>query len=123
MCYSETSCDKIYSHFKPIKFILGSKSFNMKPETYLMDGGIIDETLDGQCVLGLQKLPEILTNVPMILLGDVFIRHFYSVFDIDKQQVSLGVKANKQNLVSITEAGTAQTPVKIKRTSSVQDHS
>ena len=108
-CYTDQPCENIYSHFKPIQFLMGSKSFKMNPETYLMDGGELDDDLKGNCIIGIQPLPDVLASEPMILLGDVFIRHFYSVFDIDRQQVSLGVKTNKKNLVAIEEVGEPET--------------
>ena len=84
---------------------MGSKSFKMSPETYLIDGEHVDDDLKGYCLLGFQPLPEILADINMILLGDVFIRSFYSVFDIDQQLVSLGVKNRKKGLVAIDELG------------------
>lgn len=42
-------------------------------------------------------------KVNMILLGDVFIRNFYSVFDIESQNIKLGVKTNRENIAKIND--------------------
>ena len=59
--------------------------------------------LHGYCILGVQRLPEVLNNVSMVLLGDVFLRNFYSTFDIDHQRVHLGLKKNKADLAGIVD--------------------
>lgn len=38
----------------------------------------------------------------MFLLGDTFLRNFYSVYDYDGQSVHLGVNVHSQNLVKIS---------------------
>lgn len=73
----------------------------MDPETYLIDGEMIDPTIKGTCIVGFQKLPDVLNGQSAILLGDVFIRNFYSVFDIENKAVMLGVNVNNEEHVSI----------------------
>lgn len=74
----------------------------MAPETYLLKGEALDGSLENICYIAIESLPVVLESVPMVLLGDVFIRNFYSVFDIESQVVQLGVKKGKENIVKIT---------------------
>jgi hypothetical protein len=39
----------------------------------------------------------------MVLLGDVFLRNFYSVFDVDNHTVQLGIKKNRAEYVKIVD--------------------
>jgi hypothetical protein len=39
-------------------------------------------------------LPEIIKNTEMYLLGDIFIRNFYSVFDYENKEVGLALNKN-----------------------------
>jgi hypothetical protein len=48
-------------------------------------------------------------NAFLYLVGDVFLRHFYSVYDFDKDQLSLGVNIHSHGLVSMSKPG-EQTP-------------
>jgi hypothetical protein len=39
------------------------------------------------------------------LIGDAFLRHFYSVYDFDKDQISLGVNIHSKGKVSMYKPG------------------
>jgi len=39
------------------------------------------------------------------LIGDAFLRHFYSVYDFDKDQVGIGVNLHSQGKVSMYKPG------------------
>jgi hypothetical protein len=39
------------------------------------------------------------------LIGDAFLRHFYSVYDFDKDQLSLGVNLHSKGKVSMYKPG------------------
>jgi hypothetical protein len=39
------------------------------------------------------------------LIGDAFLRHFYSVYDFDRDQVSLGVNIHSKGKVSMYKPG------------------
>lgn len=44
-------------------------------------------------------------NKDLFLIGDAFLRHFYSVYDFDKDQVSLGINIHSQGKVSMYKPG------------------
>jgi len=44
-------------------------------------------------------------NKNLFLIGDAFLRHFYSVYDFDKDQVSLGVNLHSKGKVSMYKPG------------------
>lgn len=39
------------------------------------------------------------------MIGDAFLRHFYSVYDFDKDQLSLGVNLHSKGKVSMYKPG------------------
>ena len=41
----------------------------------------------------------------MFLIGDAFLRHFYSVYDFDRDQVSLGINVHSKDKVSMYKPG------------------
>ena len=44
-------------------------------------------------------------NKNLFLIGDAFLRHFYSVYDFDRDQVSLGVNVHSKGKVSMYKPG------------------
>ena len=41
----------------------------------------------------------------MFLIGDVFLKHFYSVYDFDKDQISLGINIHSKDVVKMYKPG------------------
>jgi hypothetical protein len=41
----------------------------------------------------------------LFLIGDAFLRHFYSVYDFDRDQVSLGINVHSKDKVSMYKPG------------------
>ena len=50
----------------------------------------------------------------MFLIGDAFLKHFYSVYDFDKDQVSLGVNIHSKGKVTMYKPG--ERPADLKQT-------
>jgi len=44
-------------------------------------------------------------NKNLFLIGDAFLRHFYSVYDFDRDQVSLGINVHSKDKVSMYKPG------------------
>ena len=49
------------------------------------------------------KLPG--KNADLFLVGDVFLRHFYSVYDFENDQVGLGVNIHSEGKVQMYKPG------------------
>jgi hypothetical protein len=65
----------------------------MTPETYLYGDS------SGRCYMLIHKCILPGKNANLYLIGDVFLRHFYSVYDFEKDQVALGVDIHSEGKV------------------------
>jgi len=54
------------------------------------------------------------------LIGDAFLRHFYSVYDFDTDQISLGINVHSKGQVSMYKPGERPAEL-IKKESLSQD--
>ena len=71
----------------------------MAPAQYLFKSG------PTKCYFVIHKCKLPGKNAFLYLVGDVFLRHFYSVYDFDKDQLSLGVNIHSKGLVSMYKPG------------------
>ena len=55
--------------------------FEMMPASYLIDAADIDPKFAGSCIFGVIQTPDVVGDTQLFILGDVFLRHFYSVYD------------------------------------------
>ena len=69
--------------------------FTMSPEAYLVDTMGVDVNTGRRvkfCLFGITPLSQYVgSNTQMFIFGDVFLRNYYSVFDMDQRTVSLAV--------------------------------
>ena len=67
--------------FKPLTFVIGGKNYTIQPSDY-----ILAFTEDGttQCEVGL--IPD-RSGSNMFILGDSFIKVYYTLFEVDKKRV------------------------------------
>lgn len=74
---------------------MGESLYDIMPETYLLPGEDLDPKYEGVCIFAIMPLPKVMMKgLNMFLLGDIFIRNFYSVFDYENQQVKLALNTH-----------------------------
>ena len=73
--------------------------FELNPDQYLYRAN------DHKCffVLHQCKLPG--KNKNLFLIGDAFLRHFYSVYDFDNDEISLGVNVHSKGKAQMYKPG------------------
>jgi hypothetical protein len=67
-----------------------------------MSPGAYFFSIPSGCILGI--LPNFTNDIDgkqSYMMGDAFLRHFYQVYDYDKQKVRLAVDVHSQDIVSI----------------------
>lgn len=77
--YFEGNCSLI--DFDGFEFNFSGVNVTVPPESLLYPGPI-----DGECILAIQPAPTFLN----VIMGDVFLRNFYIVYDLDNNQIALG---------------------------------
>ena len=82
--------------------------FEINPDQYLYKAS------EGKCYFVIHKCRLPGKNKDLFLIGDAFLRHFYSVYDFDKDQVSLGVNVHSKGKVSMYKPG--ERPADLKQT-------
>ncbi|XP_073899917.1 gastricsin-like [Castor canadensis] len=73
------SCDSIDS-LPTLDFIIHGVRFPLKPSDYIISD-------DGYCMVGIQSIDFFLNDQPTWILGDVFLRSYYAVFDVGNNRV------------------------------------
>lgn len=80
------NCDQS-SQLPIISFILGGKAFNLTGEDYMVP---FEQFGVKSCTSGFQGA-DMSANGLQWILGDVFLRRYYTVFDVDNNQVGLAL--------------------------------
>ena len=73
--------------------------FELNPEQYLYKSN------HGKCFFVIHKCRLPGKNKNLFLIGDAFLKHFYSVYDFDKDTVSLGINKHSESKVSMYKPG------------------
>ena len=84
--FNSTTCKQMYSKLEPIKFVFDKAVFELSSEAYLKDDlNVIEET--GQkvpaCMIDLRSGKDKVTGSSRFLMGNSFLKNFYSVYDYD----------------------------------------
>lgn len=96
------SCDYFYDKLGNITVQLGNEDFTLMPKGYLLNGADLDVQFKDACIFGVMPLPGMVGNIQMFLLGDVFLRNFYSVYDFYNQKVRLAANLHSYDRVGVT---------------------
>ena len=56
-------------------------------------------------------LPKVVNGIDMFLLGDVFLRNFFSVYDFEKQELSLAINKHSEGYAGIRETTVLGNPI------------
>lgn len=73
--------------------------FEINPMQYLYSAN------ENKCYFVLHKCKLPGKNANLFLIGDAFLRHFYSVYDFDEDQIALGVNIHSEGKVSMYKPG------------------
>lgn len=73
--------------------------FEINPAQYLYKAN------ENKCYFVIHKCRLPGKNKDLFLIGDAFLRHFYSVYDFDQDQISLGVNVHSQGQVTMYKPG------------------
>lgn len=98
-CHVPESCESISQKIKPVGFQMSDYVFEINPAQYLYKAN------DNKCFFVIHKCRLPGKNKDLFLIGDAFLRHFYSVYDFDMDQISLGVNVHSQGQVSMYKPG------------------
>jgi len=70
-------CDKV-SSLPDLEFVIGGKTWSVPGEKLVMEAA-------GTCLFGMMGMD--IPNNPKWIMGDVFMRHYYTIFDYGQQRV------------------------------------
>mmetsp|Transcript_1795 Transcript_1795/g.2348 ORF Transcript_1795/g.2348 Transcript_1795/m.2348 type:complete len:350 (+) Transcript_1795:1196-2245(+) len=110
-CYfNNTKCsglmEKHADDFDDLKFVFGNFEFTLKPPTLFRDSKNNVEKTGKRvpcCSLGIRHHKDDIENPKRMrfLIGNIFLKNFYSVYDYDTQEVRLGVNTHSEGMASI----------------------
>jgi hypothetical protein len=67
-----------------VELMINGKSYSLSPAEYIINDGSI-------CLLAIMSIDIPAPNGPLWILGDVFMRKYYTVFDVRNQQVGFAL--------------------------------
>nr|XP_045013695.1 gastricsin [Jaculus jaculus] len=79
------NCDSV-SSLPTFNFILNGVQFPLLPSYYIIQEG-------DYCMVGLQSTPLVQDGQPFWILGDVFLRSYYAIFDVGNSRVGFATLA------------------------------
>ena len=101
LCIGGQQCVHFEKLLSNISLIIDNHIFEIMPKGYLLNGQDLDPDFVDTCIFGVMPLPSLVGQMKMFLLGDVFLRSFYSVYDFEGQSVKLGVNQHAKEWASM----------------------
>lgn len=98
-CHVHETCESVVKKVKPVAFQLSDYMFEITPEEYLF------KARKSTCFFVIHKSEGKGENANMYLMGITFLRHFYSVYDFDNEEISLGVNTHSLGRVHMYAPG------------------
>ena len=86
------TCD--YAKFQPVSFYMEGRWVEVHPSTYILNVQVAPPI----CVLGFQAHAD-----ETFILGAVFLRNYYTVFDMEYGLVGLGPHTNSLTVLSVSD--------------------
>lgn len=84
-CIWATGCPK-FDNLPTISYRLSGKDFPLAPQDYILKVTAGNQT---ECISGFMGLDMPAGRQPLVILGDVFIRKYYSIFDFANKRIGL----------------------------------
>lgn len=101
-CQVNDHCNTFKDKLKPIGLQMSDYVFEINPDQYLLES---TSKKHKKCYFIIKKCRLPGKNKNLFLVGDTFLKHFYSVYDFDKDTVSLGINQHSQGKVSMFKPG------------------
>ena len=93
-CHVKESCESVVQKVKPIGFQFSDYIFEISAEEYLF------KARKNVCFFVIHKTDlGAKDSGNMYLVGGLFLQHFYSVYDFDKDEISLGINKHSEGKV------------------------
>lgn len=101
-CQVNDHCKTFKHKLKPLGFQMSDYVFEINPDQYLLES---TSKKHKKCYFIIKKCRLPGKNKNLFLVGDTFLKHFYSVYDFDKDTVSLGINQHSKGKVSMFKPG------------------
>lgn len=85
-CYSNEPCSNFSSELQPLTIRLNNNNFIIPPEGYLLE-----DKFEHRCVIAVSYISD---ATELYILGDTFLRNFYTVLNFDDYTVAFAVSSN-----------------------------
>lgn len=90
----EQDCSNI-DELPTIDFIFDGVTYTLSPRDYVLEITLLGST---ECMAGIMGA-ELPPNFPYLIIGDVFMRKYYSHFDYDNQRVGFALARDRKSVV------------------------